>query len=176
MSSPESGTRSFKRVVTLLAAMVAAFTAGEAGAVVAKPQAKDLTGARFIAVGSELDWLLYKPNTDYLNFPNREPGYREPGDRPYLPEPLPRPLPRGVKSAEPVEPPGASVPSQRWRKGMLACEVVRRRLAAAGYASVRATDCQGDVYGFTGSRDKARFRIAARARDGEIVSETRLDD
>ncbi len=136
--------------------------------------------AVFIALGAvsvranDLDWLLYKPNTDYLNHPNRQPGYREPGDPPYVPEPLPAPPVPGGRSAAPFEEPDTPRSSARWRKGMLACEVVRTRIAAAGYTAVRAVDCAGEFYGYTATQGKARIRISARARDGVIISKKQI--
>lgn len=142
-----------------------------AAAEVAHPAGQEhcCPGGAIIAVSDNLDWLLYKPNTDYLLQPRRQPGYREPGDPPFVPEPLPDAPSEKGRRASP-EPEVAPAPATGWRKGMLACEVVRQRIAAAGYATVRAVDCQGDYYGYQAEREGTRYRLIARARDGRIVA------
>ena len=157
MKNRGSGTKSFRISIALLAAALIAAASGG------------------VQAQSDLDWLLYRPDTDYLNYPSRQPGYREPGDAPYVPEPLPAPpAPGNLYLGDEESLPRQSLP--RWRRGVLACEVVRQRIAAKGYSRVRAIDCAGDFYGYTAVRGKARFRVSARARDGQVVSQTPLTD
>ena len=60
---------------------------------------------------------------------------------------------------------GNSLYGGRW----ISCADGRRRLERRGFRDVRARDCRGRIYSYTGRRDGSRWWIDVRARDGRIM-------
>ena len=63
--------------------------------------------------------------------------------------------------------------NHRVRRGRVAvrvsCRRARARVRRAGFRRVRAHDCKGSVYGFTGWRGGRRHKVTVSARTGRIL-------
>lgn len=54
----------------------------------------------------------------------------------------------------------------------ISCQEGRRQLERRGFRNVRAHDCRGSVFVYSGRRDGANWWIHVRSRDGRVI---RLD-
>jgi hypothetical protein len=65
---------------------------------------------------------------------------------------------------------GSTLNHGRW----ISCADGRRILQHRGFRDVRARDCRGSIFSYTGRRQGHRWWIDVRSRDGRIVRMHRI--